>query len=102
MGGILQFKVPESKNADGLFDFFDDANFLLKFFVRTRSAVDFGLTPKFPYEKLSNVLGSGGQTKPRRAPPRVGKSCVTKFRRRWRGSKIFPSHISATRGPNVF
>ena len=94
--------MPESKNADGLFDFFDDANFLLKFFVRTRSAVDFGLTPKFPYEKLSNVLGSGAQTERRRAPPRVGKSCVTKFRRRWLGSEIFFLHILATRGQNVF
>ena len=64
--------------------------------------MDFGLTPKFPYGELSNVLGCDGQTNARRAAPRVGKSCATKFRRRWRGSEIFFSPPLATRGLNVF
>ena len=64
--------------------------------------MDFGLTPKFPYGELSNVLGCDGQTNARRAAPRVGKSCATKFGRRWRGSEIFFSPPLATRGLNVF
>ena len=72
------------------------------FFFFSGSAVDFGLTPKFPYGELSNVLGCDGQTNARRAAPRVGKSCATKFGRRWRGSEIFFSPPLATRGLNVF
>ena len=95
-------KVPESKIADGLFDFFDERNFLATFFFFSGSAVDFGLTPKFPYGELSNVFGCAAQTAARRAAPRVGKRCATKFRKSWQGSEIFFLPPLATRGQNVF
>ena len=64
--------------------------------------MDFGLTPKFPYGELSNVFGCAAQTAARRAAPRVGKRCATKFRKSWQGSEIFFLPPLATRGQNVF
>ena len=72
------------------------------FFFFSGSAVDFGLTPKFPYGELSNVFGCAAQTAARRAAPRVGKRCATKFRKSWQGSEIFFLPPLATRGQNVF
>ena len=52
---VKNFKVPESKNADGLFGFFEEQNFLLNFQVPGWSAVDFSLMPTFPYGQKESL-----------------------------------------------